>query len=162
MTPEQRQLIDGQRSQHRDTRAEGPTEFTRSSLGKTVNESVFHHVQYVVRARFALLPPDADSLSVDQSLPSSEHITPVIQREIHTHKVVTNIIPIHEVVHDAPIIHETTVLPSMSLADFEKRYQTVSQQMTGGMKGERKTVDGKLREEAREERGVRSSASQAV
>lgn len=32
-----------------------------------------------------------------------------------------NVIPVHEKVHDAPIVHETTVLPTLSKSEFDNK-----------------------------------------
>ena len=72
-----------------------------------------------------------------------ETITPVIQRDTHEHRTVHNVIPVHEKIHEcvasscdhlcrsllpltrrfhscrAPVVHESTVLPTVSLDEFK-------------------------------------------
>lgn len=37
------------------------------------------------------------------------------------HQTVHVVVPVHEVIHSEPIIHESTVLPTLSLAEFQKK-----------------------------------------
>jgi hypothetical protein len=48
-------------------------------------------------------------------------VTPVIQRDTHEHKIVHNVIPVHEKIHEAPIVHESTVLPTVSMDEFKSK-----------------------------------------
>lgn len=48
-------------------------------------------------------------------------VQPVIQRETVQPTTVHHTTAIHEKIHDAPIVHESTVLPTMSHADFLKQ-----------------------------------------
>lgn len=70
MAPEKGHLLDGLKSQHKDTRTVGATETTGENVGSTVNEHTHHHVH--------------------------EHVTPVIQRETHEHKVCTDPQPLQQ------------------------------------------------------------------
>lgn len=48
-----------------------------------------------------------------------ETIQPVINRETVQNTHVHTTVPIHEKIHDAPIVHEHTVLPTVSLSECE-------------------------------------------
>ncbi|KAH6995910.1 hypothetical protein BKA56DRAFT_472903 [Ilyonectria sp. MPI-CAGE-AT-0026] len=49
-----------------------------------------------------------------------EHIQPVLHKEVIQGHVVHTTVPIHETHHVAPVHHETSVLPTKTLAEFEK------------------------------------------
>lgn len=49
-----------------------------------------------------------------------EHIQPVLHKEVIQGHVVHTTVPIHETHHVAPVHHETSVLPTKTLAGFEK------------------------------------------
>ncbi|PKS11009.1 hypothetical protein jhhlp_002768 [Lomentospora prolificans] len=72
-----------------------------STAGTVAGEQVHHHVH--------------------------EHIQPVIQKETIAPQVVHTTVPIHETHHAAPVFHETTTLPAMSVDEFAAQ--------TGGLTG---------------------------
>ena len=53
-------------------------------------------------------------------------VQPVIQRETVQPTVVHQTVGIHEKIHDAPIVHEATTLPTINAAEF------LSQKKAGG------------------------------
>ena len=50
-----------------------------------------------------------------------ETITPVIQRETVQPTTVHTTQPIHQVTHEAPIVHEATTLPTISLDELRAK-----------------------------------------
>ncbi|CDZ96278.1 hypothetical protein [Phaffia rhodozyma] len=95
LSPEKEALLAQQQSQIQSSRQAGATIQTGENLGVTESEHVHHHVH--------------------------EHIQPVIQKDVHEHEVIHNVIPVHEKVHEAPIVHETTTLPTISLDQFKSQ-----------------------------------------
>jgi hypothetical protein len=67
---------------------------------------------------------------LDRAL-SHEHIQPVIQKETHANKTIHTVIPVHEKVHEAPIVHESTVLPTVSLDEFKAQHANTSGEVHG-------------------------------
>ena len=122
MEPEKRDLLQGLKSQHQDSRTIGQTEHTASSVGAQVQEHEHHHVRPSLAALLLRSASSADPPPVSPP-PSQvhEHITPVIQRDTHEHKTVHNVIPVHEKIHEAPVVHESTVLPTVSLDEFKNK-----------------------------------------
>ncbi|CDZ96283.1 hypothetical protein [Phaffia rhodozyma] len=95
MAPEKLEMLEKLKTQHKNTRTIAPTEETVAVLGTTASEHVHHHVH--------------------------EHITPVIHKETHQHKIIHNVIPIHEKIHESPIVHESTVLPTLTMEEFRAK-----------------------------------------
>jgi hypothetical protein len=93
MLPEHREKLEQQRTLYRDTKEVGETQRTLATAPAVAAEHVHHHVH--------------------------ETIQPVINRETVQNTHVHTTIPIHEKIHDAPIVHEHTVLPTVSLAECE-------------------------------------------
>lgn len=47
-----------------------------------------------------------------------QHVQPVIQKDVIQPEVVHTTVPVHEVHHEAPVHHETTMLPAMTMDEF--------------------------------------------
>jgi len=95
MLPEHREKLEGQRTLYQNTQTVAPVERTELANAGQVNEHVHHHVH--------------------------ETIQPVIQRETIAPTTVHTVVPIHEKIHDAPIVHEHTVLPTVTLDEFKNK-----------------------------------------
>ncbi|GAA5932623.1 hypothetical protein JCM1841_000314 [Sporobolomyces salmonicolor] len=76
----------------KDSVTEAPREKTIVDLGERVAENVSHHVHHVVQ--------------------------PVIERDTHEHHRVHTVIPVHQRVEEAPIVHASVQHEPMSLKDF--------------------------------------------
>jgi hypothetical protein len=85
------------RSQHTDL---GVVEHTQENRGTIAGEHVHHHVH--------------------------ETIQPVLQKEVIQPSVVHTTVPIHEVVHAAPVHHSVSALPAVSLSEFERQGGSLS------------------------------------
>ncbi|KAI9638195.1 uncharacterized protein MKK02DRAFT_42583 [Dioszegia hungarica] len=97
MLPEHQQKLHEQRSAHTDTTRVGEVERSAAHLGTHVNQHEHHHIH--------------------------ETVQPVIQRETVQPTTVHHTVAVQEKIHDAPIVHEATVLPTISHADFLKQKQ---------------------------------------
>lgn len=95
MLPEHREKLEQQRTLYRDTKEVGETQRSLATAPAVAAEHVHHHVH--------------------------ETIQPVINRETVQNTHVHTTVPIHEKIHDAPIVHEHTVLPTVSLAEFQAK-----------------------------------------
>ncbi|ORX37369.1 hypothetical protein BD324DRAFT_579547 [Kockovaella imperatae] len=95
MLPEHQQKLEEQRHMYQNQQTTGEVERDEAHLGTHVNQHEHHHIH--------------------------ETIQPVIQRETIQPTVVHHTNAVHEVVHDAPIVHEATTLPTMSHEDFLKQ-----------------------------------------
>jgi hypothetical protein len=73
----------------------GAKDHTIVDQGEVVNESVHHHIHNVV--------------------------VPLISHDAHEHHRIKTVIPTHHVLHEAPIIHESSTLEAISKDDFLKR-----------------------------------------
>ncbi|GAA5899766.1 hypothetical protein JCM5296_004216 [Sporobolomyces johnsonii] len=76
----------------KDTVTEAPREKTIIDKGEQVVENVSHHVHHVVQ--------------------------PVIERDTHEHHRIHTVIPVHQRVEEAPIVHASVQHEPMSLKDF--------------------------------------------
>ena len=95
MLPEHQTKLHEQRSMHTDHKTQGEVERTGAHAGTHVNTHEHHHIH--------------------------ETVQPVIQRETVSPTVVHHTNAVHEKVHDAPIVHEATTLPTISHSDFLKQ-----------------------------------------
>ncbi|ORY83890.1 hypothetical protein BCR37DRAFT_332249, partial [Protomyces lactucae-debilis] len=50
-----------------------------------------------------------------------ETVQPVIQREVLQKEHIHTTVPIHEVIHEKPVVHEATIEPTISMAEFSKK-----------------------------------------
>ncbi|KIL64363.1 hypothetical protein M378DRAFT_163395 [Amanita muscaria Koide BX008] len=90
--PEENALLERQVFQHRDTVYHGAKERHVIDKGTIVNENVHHHVHHVIQ--------------------------PVIEKEtLDKHRIHTTI-PIHEVTHEAPIVHQSQTHAPISVDQF--------------------------------------------
>ncbi|KAK8866136.1 hypothetical protein IAR55_001287 [Kwoniella newhampshirensis] len=99
MLPEHQAKLQEQRTLHHNEQRVADVERTNVNLGTHVNEHEHHHIH--------------------------ETIQPVIQRETVQPTVVHHTAAVHEKIHDAPIVHEITTLPTISHADFLKQKEHV-------------------------------------
>ncbi|KAG6860872.1 hypothetical protein C0995_006552 [Termitomyces sp. Mi166 len=114
-------ILQGQTHQHKDSREEGNRERTVIDKGESVNEREIHHVHHVVQpiinkesSSFHLLPsPDFDC----------RHPAAIDQHRIHT------IIPIHQITHEAPIVHKSQTHAPVTMEHFVQK----GGQITGGL-----------------------------
>jgi len=95
MLPEHKEKLEQQRQLYGNATTVGETQRTNVQAAAVANEHVHHHVH--------------------------ETIQPVIQKETIQPTHVHTTIPIHEKIHDAPIVHEHTVLPTISLDSFKQK-----------------------------------------
>ncbi|OCF37671.1 allergen [Kwoniella heveanensis BCC8398] len=95
MLPEHQAKLHEQRTLHTNEQRTAETERTGAHLGQHVNEHEHHHIH--------------------------ETIQPVIQRETVQPTVVHHTAGIHEKIHEAPIVHEATTLPTITHSDFLKQ-----------------------------------------
>jgi len=95
MLPEHQAKLHEQRTQYRDQKVVADTERTASNLGSHVGTHEHHHIH--------------------------ETVQPVIQRETVQPTTVHHVQAIHEKVHEAPIVHEATTLPTISQSEFLKQ-----------------------------------------
>ncbi|WVQ82674.1 hypothetical protein IAT38_004806 [Cryptococcus sp. DSM 104549] len=99
MLPEHQETLQKQRTMHAPTQTTGDIERSNVHIGTHVNEHEHHHIH--------------------------ETIQPVIQRETIQPTVVHHTAAIHEKVHDAPIVHEATILPAIAHEEFLKLKETL-------------------------------------
>ncbi|KAF8630098.1 hypothetical protein AX17_005496 [Amanita inopinata Kibby_2008] len=98
--PEEKTLFEGQIRQHRNIVEHGAKERTVVDQGMMVNEHVYHHIHHVVQ--------------------------PIIEKEtIDKHRIHTTI-PIHEVTHEAPIVHQSQRHDPVPVEDFLERGGTLT------------------------------------
>ncbi|WWC66186.1 uncharacterized protein I206_100087 [Kwoniella pini CBS 10737] len=95
MLPEHQAKLHEQRTIHQNETRTSETARTSAHVGQHVNEHEHHHIH--------------------------ETVQPVIQRETVQPTVVHHTAGIHEKIHDAPIVHEATTLPTISHSDFLKQ-----------------------------------------
>ncbi|BGP06746.1 hypothetical protein JCM10049v2_002570 [Rhodotorula toruloides] len=76
----------------KDSVVEAPRERTIIDRGEQVHENVQHHVHHIVQ--------------------------PTIERDTHEHHKIHTTIPIHETVHEAPVVHQSTVHEPLPLKEF--------------------------------------------
>jgi len=105
MLPEHREKLEQQRHLYTDSKVVDDVNRNMVAAPAVAAEHVHHHVH--------------------------ETIQPVINRETVQNTHVHTTIPIHEKIHDAPIVHEHTVLPTVSLKDFEAKVGGVHQHKDG-------------------------------
>ncbi|KAK1925477.1 hypothetical protein DB88DRAFT_484083 [Papiliotrema laurentii] len=98
MLPEHQAKLHEQRAKYHDEKQVGETERSAAHLGTHVNTHEHHHIH--------------------------ETVQPVIQRETVQPTTVHHTQAVHEKVHEAPIVHEATTLPTISHADFLKKQQS--------------------------------------
>ncbi|KAG5340708.1 hypothetical protein C0989_000588 [Termitomyces sp. Mn162] len=102
-TPDEVSILYGQTHQHRDSREEGSHKRTVIDKGESVNEREIHHVHHVVQ--------------------------PVINKEtIEQHRIHT-IIPIHQITHEAPVVHKSQIHTPVSMEHFAQK----GGQIAGGL-----------------------------
>jgi len=80
---------------HKDEVKHAPVNHKIVDQGEKVNETVHHHIHNVV--------------------------VPLVSHDAHEHHRIKTTIPTHHVLHEAPIIHESSTLESLSKEDFLKR-----------------------------------------
>lgn len=90
--PEENALLERQVFQHRDTVHHGAKERHVIDKGTIVNENVHHHVHHVIQ--------------------------PVIEKETFDKHRIHTTIPIHEVTHEAPIVHQSQSHAPISVDQF--------------------------------------------
>jgi hypothetical protein len=95
MLPEHREKLEAMRTQQQNVQQVGSVERTEAHQGAVANESVIHHVH--------------------------ETIQPVVQKETIAPTTVHTTVPIHEKIHEAPIVHEATTLPTVTLDEFKTK-----------------------------------------
>ncbi|GAA6002251.1 hypothetical protein JCM10207_003147 [Rhodosporidiobolus poonsookiae] len=76
----------------KDTLVEAPREKVIVDKGEKVHENVTHHISHLVQ--------------------------PVVERDTHEHHRIHTVIPVHQTVHEAPIVHSSVQHEPMSLKDF--------------------------------------------
>ncbi|EIW72399.1 hypothetical protein TREMEDRAFT_66871 [Tremella mesenterica DSM 1558] len=94
MLPEHQSKLHEQRTMHQNVQTTGEVERSAAHLGTHVNQHEHHHIH--------------------------ETIQPVIQRETIQPTHVHHTIPVSEKIHEAPIVHEATTLPAITLDQFSK------------------------------------------
>ncbi|ORY23364.1 hypothetical protein BCR39DRAFT_549458 [Naematelia encephala] len=92
MLPEHQAKLHEQRTAYQNTQNTLDTERSAANLGQHVNEHEHHHIH--------------------------ETVQPVIQRETIAPTVIHQTVGVHEKIHDAPIVHEATTLPTITQAEF--------------------------------------------
>lgn len=95
MLPEHREKLEAMRTMHQNTQHVAGVQRTEAHQGAVANEHVHHHVH--------------------------ETIQPVIQKETIAPTTVHTTVPIHERIHEAPIVHEATTLPTVTLDEFKSK-----------------------------------------
>ncbi|BFZ62610.1 hypothetical protein YB2330_003711 [Saitoella coloradoensis] len=95
MAPEAARALEAQQAAFHDERTVLPTQRTQVNAGAVATEHVHHHVH--------------------------ETIQPVIERETLQSKVIETTVPIHERIDEAPVVHQATVQPTISLQEFEAK-----------------------------------------
>jgi hypothetical protein len=75
-----------------------------------------------------------------------ETIQPILQKEVIQPSVVHTTVPIHEVHHEAPVIHSASALPAVSLSEFQRQGGTLSGrgERVDGFEGEPKAIGAAL------------------
>ncbi|PFH49285.1 hypothetical protein AMATHDRAFT_48838 [Amanita thiersii Skay4041] len=90
--PEDKVLLNGLVQQHRDTVHHGEKERIIVDKGVTINEHTHHHIHHIIQ--------------------------PVIEKEtVDKHRIHTTI-PIHEVTHEAPIVHQSQSHAPIAIEHF--------------------------------------------
>ncbi|ODQ52089.1 hypothetical protein SAICODRAFT_20045 [Saitoella complicata NRRL Y-17804] len=95
IAPEAARALEAQQAAFRDERTVLPTQRTQVNTGAVATEHVHHHVH--------------------------ETIQPVIERETLQSKVIETTVPIHERIDEAPVVHQATVQPTISLQEFQAK-----------------------------------------
>jgi len=95
MLPEHQAKLHEQRTAHQNIQTKGEVERSAAHAGVHVNTHEHHHIH--------------------------ETIQPVIQRETIQPTVVHHTQAVHEKIHEAPIVHEATTLPTISMDEFRKQ-----------------------------------------
>jgi len=95
MLPEHREKLEQQRTMYQPSETVNQVQRSEVALPAQANEHVHHHVH--------------------------ETIQPVIQKEVIQPSVVHHTHAVHEKVHDAPIVHEATTLPTVTLDEFKTK-----------------------------------------
>jgi len=91
-TGEDKALLAGLTSQHRDTETHREKERTVVDLGEKVHENVHHHVHHVTQ--------------------------PVVEQEIVERERIHTVIPVHQETHEAPIIHKSSTHQPVTMDSF--------------------------------------------
>ncbi|CDZ97787.1 hypothetical protein [Phaffia rhodozyma] len=78
----------------------------------------------VVRTEQTLIPVEYEHVHHH----IKEHITPVLFKQTHRHRVIHNVTPLRQTVWEEPIVYRTAVLPTLSLLEFEAM---IGQQVPG-------------------------------
>ncbi|PPQ82785.1 hypothetical protein CVT25_009280 [Psilocybe cyanescens] len=92
-------LFEGQVNQFHDTLTHSSKERTIIDKGTTVNETVHHHVHHVIQ--------------------------PVIEKETIDRQHIHTTIPIHEVTHEAPVVHQSQTHAPVPMEHFLQRGGTL-------------------------------------
>ncbi|KAH9476668.1 hypothetical protein JR316_0010582 [Psilocybe cubensis] len=92
-------LFEGQVNQFHDTLMHSSKERTIIDKGTTVNETVHHHVHHVIQ--------------------------PVIEKETIDRQHIHTTIPIHEVTHEAPVVHQSQTHAPVPMEHFLQRGGTL-------------------------------------
>ncbi|KAF9484759.1 hypothetical protein BDN70DRAFT_849033 [Pholiota conissans] len=98
--PEDHTLFEGQVFQNHDTLSHGAKERTVIDKGTTINEHVHHHVHHVIQ--------------------------PVIEKETIEKQVIHTTVPIHEITHEAPVVHQSQTHAPVPLEHFLSRGGSLS------------------------------------
>jgi len=91
-TNEDKALLAGLASQHKDTETHRGKERTVVDLGEKVHENTHHHVHHVTQ--------------------------PVIEQEVVERERIHTVIPVHQTTHEAPIIHKSSTHEPVTLDSF--------------------------------------------
>ncbi|PPQ99582.1 hypothetical protein CVT24_005161 [Panaeolus cyanescens] len=97
--PEDKSLFEGQVHQHVDTLSHSAKERTIIDKGNTVHETVHHHVHHIIQ--------------------------PVIEKETIDKKRIHTTIPVHEVTHEAPVVHQSQAHAPIPLEHFLQKGGTL-------------------------------------
>lgn len=95
-----RQQIQGERNAYRNTRDQGATTTTSSTNPTITGDHHHHHV--------------------------SENIQPIVEKDIHQQHIVHTTKPVHEVHHNQTMHHGTSVLPEISMDEFQRNGGTLN------------------------------------
>lgn len=90
--PEDTTLFEGQVRQHHDTVVHSEKERTIIDKGTVINEHIHHHIHHVIQ--------------------------PIIEKETIDRERIRTTIPIHEVTHEAPVIHESQIHTAVPIEHF--------------------------------------------
>ena len=93
MLPEHRGKLEAMRTQHQNVQHVGGVERTEAHQGAIAGEHLHHHVH--------------------------ETIQTVLQKETIAPTTFHTTVPIHEQIHEAPIVHEATSLPTVTLDELK-------------------------------------------